>query len=83
MIKKSMTQDVFLLRFTSNIGRRGEGNPASQVSLGKADGDPMTLLLHHLKLTPSSIATEGHQEHLGPYTPSFLLWPKSDPLGQK
>ncbi|XP_070449148.1 ral guanine nucleotide dissociation stimulator-like isoform X3 [Equus przewalskii] len=69
--------------FTSNIGRWGEGTPASQVSLGKADGDPMTLLLHHLELTPHSIAAEGHKEHLGPYTPSFLLWPKSDALGQK
>ena len=78
-----MTKDVFLLRFTSNIGHRGEGTPVSEVSLGKADGDPMTLLLHHLELTPYSIANEGHKEHLGPYSPSFLLWPKSDALRQK
>ena len=61
-----MTKDIFLLRFTSNIGCWGEGTPASQVLLGKADGDPMTLLLHYLKLTPSSIAAEGQKEHLGP-----------------
>lgn len=41
------------------------------------------MLVHHLKLMPSSVATKGQKEHLGSYTSSFLLWLKSDAIGQK
>ena len=41
------------------------------------------MLVHHLKLMPSSVATKGQKEHLGSYTSSFILWLKSDAIGWK